>query len=243
MDTNRGSGARQGAPPTQWNGKLTVARSSERGDETRRRIIDAARLIAAERGYRGTTLAMIQKAAGVHPGSLYWLFDDKDALFAALVESAYAETRTDAVGAGAAASNPVKAALDAIVGNPARHGLWRFNVSLMLDADMADSRTGAVIRRMREDTQQAIVANWLEHLPADVIAGHPDLPRRLAEHSLVTVEGCLLARVAGRLVDEDAVTAAAASELDRMVIDACLEASVEVPGFVLERHSVAERKG
>ena len=225
-----------------------MARTSERGDETRRRIVDAARTLAAERGYRGTTLAMIQKAAGVHPGSLYWFFDDKDALFAALVESAYAETRTDAVGAGAAASNPVKAALDAIVGNPRRHGLWRFNVQLMLDADLADSRTGAVIRRMREDTQQAMTRNWLEHLPAEVISGHPDLPRRLAEYSLVTVEGCLLARVAGRLVDEDAVTAAAASELDRLVMDACLEAGVAVPGFILQRHRaaadrMAERKG
>lgn len=222
-----------------------MARSSERGDETRGRILDAARLIAAERGYRGTTLAKIQQAAGVHPGSLYWFFDDKDALFAALVESAYAETRTDAV--GAAASNPVKAALDAIVDNPARHGLWRFNVQLMLDADLADSRTGAVIRRMREDTQQAMVRNWLETLPQEVIAGHPDLPRRLAEYSLVTVEGCLLARVAGRLVDEDAVTSAAASELDRLVMDACLEAGVEMPGFIRERHGadplLAEQNG
>ncbi len=63
--------------------------AGNRGGDTRQRILEAARTVAREHGYGGTTMAMIQKAAGVHPGSLYWHFKDKDSLFTGMIQDAY----------------------------------------------------------------------------------------------------------------------------------------------------------
>lgn len=205
-------------------------------DGTRERILAAAREIALERGYRGTTLALIQKKAGVHPGSLYWYFADKDSLFAGLVESAHQGTLASGTDPAAAdAPNPILTVLRRIVDNPRRHGLWRFNVQLMLDPAMAESKTARVIRQMRRDSQRAIIGGLLERLPPEAVAASPGLERRLAEFALATVEGCILARVAGRPVDEEAVTCTAQAVIDGMVDRACRDAGVPTPDFVRDR--------
>ncbi|SDB80579.1 DNA-binding transcriptional regulator, AcrR family [Raineyella antarctica] len=205
---------------------------------TRQRILDAARLIARDRGYKGTTLAMIQKEAGVHPGSFYWHFEDKDSLFAALVRYAYEQSgdlleRLDPRDA----PNPVKVVLDSIVQNPARYGLWRFNVQLMLDPDMRDSKTAKEIRALRVATQAALTRAWLEHVPARVLAETPDLPVRMADYSLAIVEGCILSRVGGTVRDEEFITGLATVMMDRMVAVACEQVGEPVPGFFRERES------
>lgn len=208
---------------------------------TRERILQAARVIARDRGYKGTTLAMIQKKAGVHPGSFYWHFEDKDALFAALVRYAYEQSgnlleRLDPRDA----PNPVKVVLDSIVQNPARHGLWRFNVQLMLDPDMRDSKTAAEIRTLRELTQAALTRAWLEHVPDRVLAEMPELPVRMADYSLATVEGCILSRVAGTVRDEEFITGLATHTMDRMVAVACEQVGEPVPEFFRQRDSLQD---
>ena len=206
---------------------------------TRERILRAAREIARERGYKGTTLAMIQKAAGVHPGSFYWHFEDKDALFAGLVRYAYEESQpmVDRLGPGDAV-NPVKVVLGSIVDNPARFGLWRFNVQLMLDPDMQDSKTAHEIRNLRVTTQRALTRAWLEHVPDRVLEEMPELPVRMADFALATVEGCILSRVAGTPRDEDSNQAQATAKMDRMVATACEEVGEPVPAFFRQREAV-----
>ena len=205
----------------------------------RERILRAAREISRDRGYKGTTLAMIQKAAGVHPGSFYWHFEDKDALFAGVVRHEYQESRplVDRLGPGDAV-NPVKVVLDSVVNNPARFGLWRFNVQLMLDPDMQDSRTAQEIRNLRVITRKALTRAWLEHMPEPVLQEWPELPVRLAEFALATVEGCILSRVAGMPRDEEFITALATSTLDQVVAAACAEVGEPVPEFFRQRAGI-----
>jgi AcrR family transcriptional regulator len=56
--------------------------------DTRQRIIDEALRLFARQGYRGTTIAQIERAAGLSPGSsaLYKHFKSKEELLAAGVE-------------------------------------------------------------------------------------------------------------------------------------------------------------
>jgi AcrR family transcriptional regulator len=54
-------------------------------DEVRERIRRAALEVFAERGFRGATMPEIARRAGVAPANLYRYYDDKDALFAAMV--------------------------------------------------------------------------------------------------------------------------------------------------------------
>jgi AcrR family transcriptional regulator len=52
----------------------------ERGQETRRRIIDVALDLFREHGYDGTTMRMIASGAGVSLGNAYYYFDSKEKL-------------------------------------------------------------------------------------------------------------------------------------------------------------------
>ncbi len=58
------------------------------GEETREKVLAAARRLIAENGYSATSMSMISKAAGVQPASIYWAFESKEGLFAAVLESA-----------------------------------------------------------------------------------------------------------------------------------------------------------
>jgi len=61
---------------------------SEKGEETRRRIIDASVDLFLEKGYERTTIRDIGVKSGVLPGSMYNLFKNKDEVFAEVVSEA-----------------------------------------------------------------------------------------------------------------------------------------------------------
>lgn len=63
-------------------------RTKEEAAATRDRILDAAEQLFAEHGVSRTTLQHIATAAGVTRGAIYWHFDDKVALFNAMIERA-----------------------------------------------------------------------------------------------------------------------------------------------------------
>jgi AcrR family transcriptional regulator len=81
------------------------ARSTERGRASRERILDAAVEVIGEEGLRSTTLDSVCRRAGVPKTSIYWHFDSKDGLLAALVERVAADW-TAAIAAEAYAAGP-----------------------------------------------------------------------------------------------------------------------------------------
>ncbi|MHA7984485.1 TetR/AcrR family transcriptional regulator [Rathayibacter sp. CAU 1779] len=77
------------------------------GDESRRRILDAARTCFGEHGYDRTTVRAIAEAAGVDPSMVYYFFDTKARLFSVAMElpsnvperlTAQLDTGTDGLG-------------------------------------------------------------------------------------------------------------------------------------------------
>ncbi len=63
-----------------------LSRREELGVESRRRIVEAAAALMAERGYAGTSIAAVSRKSGLLSGSIYWHFESKEALLAAVVE-------------------------------------------------------------------------------------------------------------------------------------------------------------
>jgi AcrR family transcriptional regulator len=57
-----------------------TASTTDRGGETRRRILDVAAEAFADRGYTGTSLNDVLKASGVTKGGFYFHFPSKEAL-------------------------------------------------------------------------------------------------------------------------------------------------------------------
>ncbi len=60
------------------------------GELSRGRILDAATEIAAERGYEGTSIALVSAKCGLPASSIYWHFKNKDDLIAAVIERSFA---------------------------------------------------------------------------------------------------------------------------------------------------------
>jgi AcrR family transcriptional regulator len=59
------------------------------GEESRQRILDAAARIAGERGYDGTSVALVSERSGLPASSIYWHFENKDQLLAAVIERSF----------------------------------------------------------------------------------------------------------------------------------------------------------
>jgi AcrR family transcriptional regulator len=70
--------------------KPAARRKRADGELSRERILDAATEIAAERGYEGTSIALVSKKCGLPASSIYWHFTDKDDLIAAVIERSFA---------------------------------------------------------------------------------------------------------------------------------------------------------
>ncbi|HYJ13342.1 MAG TPA: helix-turn-helix domain-containing protein, partial [Thermomicrobiales bacterium] len=65
--------------------------------EARNRVLDAARPLFVDYGYKGVSMQQIAAAAGIHKATLYHHFKDKDALFAAVVMLELQFTRAEMV--------------------------------------------------------------------------------------------------------------------------------------------------
>ena len=76
------------------------------GEASRQRILDAAAEIAGERGYEGTSINLVSERSGLPASSIYWHFEDKDALIAAVIDRSFTQwfevfdRPLDAAGAG-----------------------------------------------------------------------------------------------------------------------------------------------
>jgi len=66
-----------------------IRRRRANGEESRRRILDAAVEVASERGYEGTSIATVSARSGLPASSIYWHFKDKDELIAAVIERSF----------------------------------------------------------------------------------------------------------------------------------------------------------
>ncbi|WP_292896619.1 TetR/AcrR family transcriptional regulator [Nitratireductor sp.] len=150
----------------------------ERSEETRDRLIEAARRLFVEKSYAETGTPEIAREAGVTRGALYHHFADKQALLAAVVERE-ASTVADEIEHHTVVSSSATSAL--IEGGhaylkamtaPGRTRLLLLDGPAVLGRsgmDEIDSRHGN--RTLREGLQAAIEARQIRDLPLDALTG------------------------------------------------------------------------
>lgn len=73
-------------PPT----KLHLKRA-----EKREALVRAARRLFMEDGFEATSMAHLARTAGVAPNTIYWYFEDKDAVLIAVLDAAVADALAD----------------------------------------------------------------------------------------------------------------------------------------------------
>jgi AcrR family transcriptional regulator len=62
-------------------------KKEQQSEQTKQQIIEAATQLFARKGFYGTSVSDLTQAVGLTKGALYYHFEDKDALFFAVVES------------------------------------------------------------------------------------------------------------------------------------------------------------
>jgi AcrR family transcriptional regulator len=154
-----------------------------RAELTRRRIIASAVELFAERGYPATALGDIVERAGMTKGALYYHFDSKEALAAAIVTEGGARL-SHTFDTISAASPP---ALEGII-----HGTFLV-VDQVSNDDLA--RVGTALLRMfagHSEPAAAIYTAWLSSMTTDVARARdegdlrPDVDVEAVAHTLVS---------------------------------------------------------
>jgi AcrR family transcriptional regulator len=182
------------------------------GEETRARLVEAARELFAARGYAGVSMEQVCARAEVTRGALYHHFAGKDDLFRAVCENA-AGTLTDQV-IEAARSYPdawsrlregCRAFLDACSGQGVRQILLTDAPSVLGWASFRELDARHGLGLLRAGIQAAMDSGAIQAGPVDLIS-----------HMLVAALD-EAAMVIGRATDPDAARRDAALVIDRIL--------------------------
>jgi AcrR family transcriptional regulator len=130
-----------------------LSRREQLGVESRRKIIDAAAALMAERGFAGTSIAAVSERSGLPSGSIYWHFESKEALLSAVVEEG-ARRWFDSLQVSTKLSNDPAARAAALLEAAAtslekQPEFLRLLLLIALERREVDKTSLAVIRRVR----------------------------------------------------------------------------------------------
>ncbi len=173
------------------------AQSLRSGEASRTCILDAAEVLFAERGFAGTGIAAIVKRSGLPASSLYWHFESKEGLLAAVVKRA-AVIWLDSL--GRASEMP---------GSPReRFGAWlRRGLGAMAEESpdfmrlivMVGLERRAVDEELRKTFEQvrAMAQEILESSIQDAFADHgpalaSEIARSCAPFGMMCADGCFI---------------------------------------------------
>lgn len=156
---------------------MAPSKQTMRSDRMRALLIQVGRDAFATEGYAATSTPAIAAAAGVSRGAVYHHFDDKAALFAAVVEHELAEIATAIETATLGVDDPFTAlivggdAYFAAMADPGRRHILLIDAPAVLgDATLRslDDRHGA--RTLADGIAAAIAAGEMADVPVQAMA-------------------------------------------------------------------------
>ncbi len=170
------------------------------GELSRERILDAATEIAAERGYEGASIALVSAKCGLPASSIYWHFNNKDDLVAAVIERSFADwvTAWQLPDEGSVPDRLVGMALQtakALLDSP---DFIRLGLMLSLERRPVEPRARAMFIQVRAQTFRQL---------ADAVSGlAPDLTEaqvhQLITYAIAGADGLFIAKeIGGDAVD------------------------------------------
>jgi len=168
------------------------------GHESREAILEATLAIASERGYDGTTMALVTERTGLLNSSIYWHFGSKDKLLAATLQYSYEKWRSVAPtwrdrpepeGVAARVAQRFEDASRALSETPQ---FWSLGLMLALRAWVKEPEALDIFRSVRSDTAQQLSHWWADLLDARAVERDPGLPLRLGQFWVVMMDGVFL---------------------------------------------------
>lgn len=187
------------------------------GEASRSKILDAATEIASERGYEGTSIALVSKRCGLPASSIYWHFADKDDLIAAVIERSFgrwlsAWNIADEGSPQQRVADMTMHVAKALLDSP---DFLRLGLMLALERRPVEPRAREMYLQVRAEAQTQLRAAAAEMSPG--LDG--EALDQLATYAMAGADGLFIAKEIGG----DSVDLLALFDLHgRMVIDAAL---------------------
>ncbi|MDG2050139.1 MAG: helix-turn-helix domain containing protein [Myxococcota bacterium] len=178
-----------------------VARSPTRrealGIESRQRILAAATALMAERGYAGTSIAAVKKKSGLPSGSIYWHFENKEALLLSVIEQAAArwiEALPDTESLTGLPEERIQTFLNAAAqALEERPEFIRLILLISLERRDVDSTSLVPIRRARTLVRERLTTLFGGLLSSPDPKSKDSVARRFADFALMVADGAFIA--------------------------------------------------
>lgn len=173
-------------------------RRHKQGEESRRAIIEATLDIASERGYDGTTVALVTQRTGLPASSIYWHFGNKDELLAATLAHSFREWSA-AIGPWATEGEPsaLRERLAYRFGLASRGfamnpQFWSLGLLLALQQRVQEPAARQIFVQVRRDTMTRIREGWRAVLDRGALERDPSLPDRLTTFYMMMMDGMFI---------------------------------------------------
>lgn len=175
---------------------------------SRERILDAAFEVIRDEGYSGATMAKVAKKAELPVGSVYWHFENKDLLLAALIDTSYARWHDQVAsvhqpqqGESFAAHIARVFAVDADRQFDAAD-FWRLGVILSVEKSVREQVARERFLKIRQLQRAEFASWWRAVLPQALLEHDPDLPQRLSGFALALQDGNAIAGASGESIKD-----------------------------------------
>lgn len=153
----------------QPKGQPSARRRRADGEESRRRILDAAVEVAGERGYDGTSINAVCARSGLPASSIYWHFRDKDDLIAAVIERSFTAWLSAVSLPGSKHGNPTERATTMSTGVAKAlleaPEFLRLGLMLALERRPEEPSARTMFLQVRHTATQRVAAAMLELSP------------------------------------------------------------------------------
>lgn len=165
------------------------------GEESRQKILDAASEIAGERGYEGTSIALVRDRSGLPASSIYWHFEDKDKLLAAVIERSFGQWLAGASAWVPADENATRAELMVTMMHRTAKSLMespdflRLGLMLCLERRPDEPLARRLFLQVRDEAYRRTVASYGEFFDELDDAG----VRQLATFTMAMADGLFIA--------------------------------------------------
>ncbi|MCS0609915.1 TetR/AcrR family transcriptional regulator [Massilia solisilvae] len=174
---------------------------------SRERILDAAFEVICDEGYSGATMAKVAKKAELPVGSVYWHFENKDLLLAALIETSFERWHAQV----ASSHRPVPGEtfeqhIGRVFGTTGAGrqydaaDFWRLGVILAVEKSVREQVARERFLKIRQLQRAEIASWWRNILPPALLEHDPDLPERLSGFTLALQDGNAIAGASGESI-------------------------------------------
>jgi AcrR family transcriptional regulator len=194
--------------------------------ENERAILDAVLSLAVTAGYEGTTMAEVARVSGLPIGSVYWHFENKERLFAALIDycfEAWKERHRGPTNRHILHESIAGSAAHSTNTEHVEEAFWIIGLLFALEKRLGDNAARQKYLAVRGEMYELLVETVGADLPPAALAAEPNLARKIVMLGRALTDGFYISASAG-----DDIDFVEAAELSALAIEKLVQHYEEI---------------